>query len=240
MTLDEKYSVNLGSIPINYQVKVSKRARRLRVTISQQDVSVTLPQGVHLREAEKFLRANAQWVLAQLERSKKQTPRSVLPADVILVHGVPNKVERIEEITRKLRAKVEVSNGHIKVFIPAGSKQATMDFVRDHLRSSARIEIEDAVVRNAALMGCKPKSVSIRDQRTRWGSCSTRGTLSFNWRLIMAPQAVLDYVVIHELAHMFQPNHSKDFWEVVQKYDPTYMQSRLWLRKNANALRPKV
>ena len=105
--LTEKYAMNLGATPITYQVKVSKRARRLRVTISQQDVSVTLPQGVHVREAEKFLRANAQWVLAQLERSKKQTPRTVLPADVILLHGVPTRVERIEEAGRKARTQEE-------------------------------------------------------------------------------------------------------------------------------------
>jgi predicted metal-dependent hydrolase len=235
----DKYTLNLGGTPIIYDVKVSKRSRRLRITVTTAGVSVTLPEGIRVAEAEKFLRANGQWVLAQLERSKKHTPRSALPQDVILFHGVPAKIQRVEEAGRKLRAKIEHVNGKLIVHVPAGSPKPSYEIVEDYLRGAARQEIEAAVTLHAAQMRVHPKSVSIRDQRTRWGSCSTRGTLSFNWRLIMAPPAVMEYVVIHELAHLFEPNHSRDFWAVVQKFAPAFKQSRLWLRKNASALRTR-
>ncbi len=80
--------------------------------------------------------------------------------------------------------------------------------------------------------------VTIRDQRTRWGSCSSRGTLSFNWRLIMAPPDVMDYVVVHELCHLIEPNHSRKFWQLLAGLLPDFRQPRLWLKRNVNLLRP--
>jgi hypothetical protein len=105
------------------------------------------------------------------------------------------------------------------------------------MRANARAEIEQVVLEQARRMNAKPKVISIRDQRTRWGSCSSRGNLAFNWRLVMAPPAVLQYVVVHELAHIFELNHSKDFWDIVAKYFPDYKKARTWLRKNASSLR---
>ncbi|HEX7557121.1 MAG TPA: M48 family metallopeptidase, partial [Leptolinea sp.] len=90
----------------------------------------------------------------------------------------------------------------------------------------------------AKQIGVQPASISIRSQRTRWGSCSTRGTLSFNWRLIMAPPEVLDYVVVHELAHLKERNHSKKFWAVVALYCPHYLKYRAWLKQNQAAMWP--
>jgi predicted metal-dependent hydrolase len=89
-------------------------------------------------------------------------------------------------------------------------------------------------------MGVRPASLTIRNQKSRWGSCSTRGTLSFNWRLIMAPPEVLDYVVVHELAHMMEHNHSKAFWALVAKYCPDYLAHRNWLKQNQAAMWPDL
>jgi predicted metal-dependent hydrolase len=103
-------------------------------------------------------------------------------------------------------------------------------------------QAEEAVLRQVQIrarqMSVHPASLSIRSQRTRWGSCSTRGTLSFNWRLIMAPPEVLDYVVVHELAHMKERNHSKAFWAVVSRYCPDYTKHRTWLKQNQAAMWP--
>jgi predicted metal-dependent hydrolase len=106
------------------------------------------------------------------------------------------------------------------------------------LKARARNEIESEVSRQAARLRLKPGSVSVRDQRTRWGSCSARGTLSFNWRLVMTPPEVLAYVVVHELAHLVHPNHSPDFWSYVGRAFPAYKTARTWLKKNAALLRP--
>lgn len=222
---------------IPYKLRVSTRARRLRITVSASGVTVTLPKGVPLREAERFLRHQEAWVLAQLEKVSKQNKPAVLPPDVILLHGEVLRLSRIEEPDRKARARVEVSRGRVLVRLPQGSTLSTRKAAEAWLRQEARDEIERVVIEEARRMGARPKAVSIRDQRTRWGSCSSRGGLSFNWRLVMAPPEVLRYVVIHELGHLFEPNHSRDFWALVARYYPDYKKARLWLRKNAAALR---
>ena len=229
--------ITLSGQSIPYQIRVSARATRLRITVSSTGVTVTLPKGVPQREAEKFLIQNSAWVQEQLKRTAKTAKPSALPADVILWHGVPTQLVRIEEPDRKSRARVEENGGRLRVYLPAGSKVNTRHAAEAWMRAEARAEIEQVVIVQARRMGARPKAISIRDQRTRWGSCSSRGNLSFNWRLVMTPPAILQYVVIHELAHLFEHNHSKDFWDVVARYYPDHKKARAWLRNNASALR---
>ncbi|MPN53172.1 hypothetical protein SDC9_200836 [bioreactor metagenome] len=101
------------------------------------------------------------------------------------------------------------------------------------------MEIEQVTARLAQTMRVSFNSLTIRDQRTRWGSCSSKGTLSFNWRLVMTPPTILQYVVIHELAHLTVPNHSAEFWGRVAAFYPDYKKARLWLKKNASLLYPQ-
>jgi predicted metal-dependent hydrolase len=121
-----------------------------------------------------------------------------------------------------------------------GKKMVVPQVLDRWLRELARTEIQETVARLSARMHVSPKTVAIRDQRTRWGSCSSSGTLSFNWRLIMVPPAVMEYVAVHELAHMTVPNHSADFWHLVAQYYPAYKEARSWLRKNAPLLHPLI
>ncbi len=237
MMTDRSQSLSLCGRSVPYVIKVSARARRLRITVSTHGVTVTLPKGVPQREAERFLRQNEEWVTAQLERAAKQAKPSPLPADVILWHGAATQLQRVEEPGRKSRAKVEENLGRIRVTLPVGSKLTTRQAAESWMRANARQEIEALVAVEARRMGARYAAVSIRDQRTRWGSCSTRGNLSFNWRLVMTPPAVMQYVVVHELAHLFEPNHSADFWAVVARFFPEFKKARAWLRKNSSAVR---
>jgi predicted metal-dependent hydrolase len=103
-------------------------------------------------------------------------------------------------------------------------------------RGRARSAITDAVVRDAERLGVRYTQLAVRDQRTRWGSCSSRGTLSFNWRLVLAPIEVLEYVVVHELCHLVQHNHSRAFWQLVEQARPGYGAERDWLRRHGPEL----
>lgn len=103
-------------------------------------------------------------------------------------------------------------------------------------REAAKEYFPKRVAYYHAQMGGQYEKIVIRDQKTRWGSCSSRGTLSFNWRLMLAPPAVLDYVVVHELAHLQQMNHSKQFWAVVEQVMPDYKSHRSWLKENGGRL----
>lgn len=187
------------------------------------------------------MRQNAAWVIAQLERRtrSKQAVPGALPKDVILFHGEPARIEIMAEPERKTRARVEVVKGKLLVRMPAADVSKAGQALEAWLREEARQEIEQVLSQQARRMHVSFKTVAIRDQRTRWGSCSSRGTLSFNWRLVMAPPAILEYVVIHELAHLTVPNHSRDFWKLVELYSPDYKKARLWLKRNAPLLHPQ-
>ena len=224
---------------IPYTLKVSTRAKRMRVTVANGQLSVTVPKGLRLYSVDGFLQQHGQWILTKMEQARKQKVQPTLPRDVILIAGAAMRLERVEEKERKSRARVDVVKDRVMVRVPADACEATLSIVENWLRSEAREIIGAEVNRQAVRMRAKPTCLTIRDQRTRWGSCSTSGTLSFNWRLVMAPPEVMQYVVIHELAHLFHHNHSKDFWAKVAVYAPDFKVQRAWLRKNASLLRPQ-
>ncbi len=224
---------------IAYRIVHSRRARRMRITVAAGGVTVTLPVGIGAVEAERMLQQNSGWLLAQLERlAKRKASGNALPEDVILLRGKPVKIEVIHEAARTTRAHVAEGRETLLARVPAGSRGTPRSWVEPWMKAQARKEIEEVVRQQAARMNLSVRSITIRDQRTRWGSCSSKGTLSFNWRLIMAPPSVLEYVVIHELSHLRHPNHSAAFWNVVAHYAPNYKTLRQWLRKNAAAMRP--
>jgi hypothetical protein len=212
----------------------------MRVTIANGQMSVTVPSGLRLYSVDRFLQEHGEWILTKMEQASRCKPQAALPKDVILVQGAAMRLERVVEPDRRSRARVEMTRDRVIVRLPAGSRASAVTIAETWLRGEAREIIGAEVKRQAARMKARPTGLTIRDQRTRWGSCSTRGTLSFNWRLVMAPPVVMTYVIIHELAHLFHPNHSKDFWAVVAAYDPDFKLHRAWLRKNAGLLRPQA
>ena len=240
MTESTEASIIISGRRVPYCVVRSTRARRLRVTVTEGQVIVTLPQGVRVSEAERLLQQHAAWLLKHLDApARRKKPVQSLPADVILLRGAAHRIEVVEEPERLARIRVEEKTGRLLVRVPAGIHELPRRLVVPWLKAQARSIIEAAVRRQAARMGVTYKTISIRDQRTRWGSCSNQGSLSFNWRLVMASPAVLEYVVVHELAHRKQQNHSKAFWLVVARYYPEYKAARAWLRANSSLLRPE-
>lgn len=131
-----------------------------------------------------------------------------------------------EEVLRRAATKPVIS--------PTLQKQA--DFVEKQFRKAAREYIPSRVSYYHTFTGGNYTSITIRDQKSRWGSCSSRGTLSFNYRLMMAPPAILDYVVVHELCHLTHMNHSKEFWNMVASILPNYKESKKWLKDHGDEL----
>ncbi|MDD3369678.1 MAG: SprT family zinc-dependent metalloprotease [Lachnospiraceae bacterium] len=124
-----------------------------------------------------------------------------------------------------------------QLFEPASPKLAAKQKrLEKRYRELARTYITKRVDYYTALVGKSYSNITIRDQKTRWGSCSGRGTLSFNWRLILAPPTILDYVVVHEVCHLLHMDHSKAFWQSVENILPDYKISRTWLKQNGNRL----
>jgi predicted metal-dependent hydrolase len=239
----EQRSITLQGRAIPYLLKETQRSTRIRISVSDVGVTLIIPSGYPIRDGENFLHRNADWVLQQLEKHQKRTAktqRKTLPDDVLLLRGIPTQVVVIEEPARKLRPRVDEAGGKLIIRIPVGAAGVVPTGLEGYLRDLATARTRELVESFASRMGVRPKAITIRDQRTRWGSCSSSGTLSFNWRLIMVPPTIMEYVVIHELAHMIQPNHSDQFWAVVVQFYPAYKEARSWLRKNASLLHPKI
>ena len=213
-----------GSPEIDVILRRSLRARRITLRVSTLDgrVTLTVPRGASEAEALAFAASRAEWIRAQLGR---RTPTvDVGPGTILPVDGAPHRVV--------LGPRTGLGDGEISVRPgrPAGQQ------VVGCLKELARLRLSGAVDRHAAALGRRANRMTLRDTRSRWGSCSSDGNLMFSWRLIMAPPEVLDYVAAHEVAHLVRMDHSPGFWEGVAALMPDYPRHRAWLRRNGAAL----
>ncbi len=152
--------------------------------------------------------------------------------------SIQGKQYTVEVSDKKfLKERVVVTESKITIFLSENNNKHPKTIFEKWIREYARKVIEDRTKSISLEAGFKYNRVSIREQSTRWGSCSSERNLNFNWKLILAPPQVLDYVVVHELSHTVEMNHSKSFWNVVEKVMPNYMEYRKWLRVNGNTLK---
>ena len=220
-------AIRIGEPAIEIRLRRSARARRmvLRVAQTGRGPTLTLPPGVPIAQARAFLSDHEGW----LRRHLASRPHGAAVGEgTVLPFG-----DRTLTIRAAAGRSVVHADGVLGVPGPA-ERHAVR--VAAWLREEARRTCVAAVDRHAARLGLKPGRISLRDPRSRWGSCTASGDLMFSWRLIMAPSAVFDYVVAHEVAHLAELNHSPRFWAVVRRLCPDYQASRDWLRRNGAAL----
>jgi predicted metal-dependent hydrolase len=214
-----------GTVPV--RVSTHPRARRmaLRIDPKGDTVDLVLPPRGSLSRAIEFFEANRRW----LERRLAALPPRTEFADGSLVPllGVPHRIRHVS--TSRGRGAVWIEEKEIRV---AGDKAHLARRVRDHLRELARQELSTRARKLALEVERKIVRVSVRDPRTRWGSCSSSGTVCFSWRLIFAPEDVLHYVAAHEVAHLVHMNHGVRFWRLVERLCPGAERQRGWLNRN--------
>ena len=235
-------TATLDGIPVTYTVRISARATRGRIRASAAGIEVIMPRALPVNAAQAFVLDNAAWILKQLERQQQRTAQQQarrLPAGTLLLRGHPLKVHCLAAATPR-RGRVEQAGDQITIHLPAGGPADPNRMLEGWLRDEARRDITDRVHVRAAVMKVQPNGISIKEQRTRWGSCSSKRNLSFNWRLVMAPPDVLDYIVVHELAHLTEMNHSGRFWQIVRTHCPTFDRQRAWLKEDAWLLRAPI
>lgn len=232
--------VQLNGQWVEYRLRPSRTARRMRVRVGPGGVEVVQPTGRPADEATVFLLANADWVLAQLERVRRLAAvyHPVLsPPGSVLYQGRPTLV-RIESRPGwqgPNRVQYNPETGLVVVRSPQARVSAAST-IEAWLRRQARQAIEHHLIEVLPLVRREATSVAIRGQRTRWGSCSSRGALSFNWRLVQAPEFVLRYLVVHEAVHLVVPDHSARFWLTVQSLCPETERARQWLSSHSTEL----
>ena len=218
---------------IDYRVRQSERARRARIVIDGGGVEVVVPRGFALRKVEPFLEEKRPWIertLRRLRESEAEQP----PARIEDGGEVPYLGERLALRLRDGRARVTRRGELLDVSAPDGRAR---DALESWYRRRAREEVTRRLDAAVARAGTRYASLQIRGQRTRWASCSSSGAMSFNWRLLLAPAAILDYVVEHEVAHLEIQDHSERFWSLVGERCPDWAEHEAWLRAHGHALR---
>jgi predicted metal-dependent hydrolase len=204
-----------------------RQARRytLRIQSATREVVLTIPPRGTLQEARDFAQKHGAWIAARLDR----LPRAAPFADgaAVPLRGVPHRIVH----RRFLRGTVwtEADAAGEPLICVAGDAPHIDRRIADFLRREARCDLDAASRRFANELGVEIKRVAVRDQASRWGSCSTTGVLSFSWRLILAPDFVLSYLAAHEVAHLVEMNHSARFWRIVQKLCPDHQRAKVWL-----------
>lgn len=211
------------------EIKRNRRARRitLRVDTARHRLVLTLPPGVSERAGLAFLQEKAVWLRNNLAR---------VPAPVPFVPGA--EVPYLGE-PHQIRHRPEARGGVWRedaAFHVTGAAEHLPRRLTDHLKAEAKRECSARARTKAAEIGKEIARVSVREVRSRWGSASSYGNLNFSWRLILAPEAVLDYVVAHEVAHLAEMNHSKRFWDLTAELTEDVKGARNWLRINGPGL----
>jgi hypothetical protein len=207
------------------------RARRYLLRLRSDGVArVTVPRRGSLSTAREFLARNIGWLEQQfyrLENQPKATTEWRLGTEIYF-RGELVKIE-VETANQIRFGPVLLTLRDLSVNLKPG--------IQKHLRKLAQQELPVKVMELAALHGIEVSRVSVRNQKSRWGSCSRSGTISLNWRLIQTPDFVRDYIILHEIAHRRQMNHSDMFWQEVERLCPDYLTAERWLKQNANLLR---
>jgi predicted metal-dependent hydrolase len=232
-------SVQLGARRVEFTVRVSRGAKRRRISVTPSGVEVTLPGGHNGELAEAFLRENATWVLSQIdfvERSGSFRKPLVPASPVVLLRGQEISVDVVPEDSARWYGRI-TTNGRLSVRVPTGNTVDPVKTLEGWFRRQARADIMTRLAERSREMRVEYGRLYLMGQRTKWGGCSGRKNLSFNWRLVMAPPDVLDYVVVHELAHLIEPSHSSKFWLLVRSYCPDFERHRTWLRVDEWRLR---
>lgn len=211
-----------GDPPVPLILRRSARARRISLRISQLDgrVTLTLPRRVPEREAVAFAREKEAWIRKHLEARGKDIDVSV--GAMVPIGGL------MHEVVQASGRRVTFDQGQVLVPGPAHHSGKRL---AGHLKSIARERLAEASDRYASNLGRSYAAITLRDTRSRWGSCTPQGRLMYSWRLILAPPDVLDYVAAHEVAHLAEMNHSPAFWSTVERLYGDYTHPRAWLRR---------
>jgi len=218
---------NAASIPIAWRRNSRARRISLRLDPRSDTIIITLPPRATQASGLAWLHQNTAWIASALEA--RTIPPILANGETIPLNGTSHTIQHRPDARRGVW--IEDTTIHISgdaAFLP----RRLLDF----LRKQAAASFAPTITRHAENMGLTPRKLALRDTRSRWGSCTRDGRIMLNWRLVMAPPTVQDYVIIHELAHLRHFNHSPDFWNFVDRHTPHRHAAETWLKQNGAAL----
>ncbi|MEX6506333.1 M48 family metallopeptidase [Jiella sp. M17.18] len=233
--------IDLAAGPLPVTVRRNARAKRmiLRLAPGGAGVLVTAPAGVSAKAIRTFLERHRGWVEDRLSRAPSRIAirdGATIPfrgGHLHLVHAGGRLATRMEPAAESASAGGEGDTARLLV---GGAPEHFSRRVLDFLKREARRDLEAAVKRHAATVGLEPRSITLKDTTSRWGSCTADRRLAFSWRIVMAPPAVLDYLAAHEVAHFREMNHGPAFWALCRRLCPGTEHGRDWLKRHGGTL----
>lgn len=218
--------------PMVVDVRRHARARRmiLRISKSNQHAIVTVPKGLRRAAIQEFVASRADWIAERLQDAAPIV--EARDGAIIPVRGVDHILQHRPDT----RGAARLSGQSPATIIIPGPEESLDRKAKDWLKREARRDFDQAVAIHAGALDVVPGRITVRDTRSRWGSCAESGALSFSWRLIMAPPHVLSYVAAHEVAHLVEMNHGPAFWALVEQLDPDMDRAKTWLKTNGSDL----
>lgn len=231
---NQTLTLEIAGEQVDLSIRHNARAKRYTLRMPQKgnEPVLTIPKHGTYDEAHDFALRNIEWLA---DRISNRSPVTAFEAGAI----IPFRGEKCRlQASGALRGRVQCVAGddNMNTLLVPGDNQHFERRLTDWLKKQAREDITKACHHHANNLGLHYRSIAIRDQRTRWGSCSSGGRLNFSWRLILAPKEVLDYVAAHEVAHLEEMNHQPQFWRLVEKTCPNMQEHRNWLRNNGHEL----
>jgi predicted metal-dependent hydrolase len=231
-----------------YEFKIIRSNRKTIGIIvnADQELLVRSPKRTSIRKIKSLLTKKEDWILKKLAKMAeiKDPPKAkeFINGENLLYLGREYKLKLIAGSDLN-ELKVNLEQDRIKVYYPAeleNDNEKRKAAVRDQLiswfRSQANLKINELINDYKKHLDVEPNNVVIKKQRKRWGSCSSKQNLNFNWKIVMAPLEIIEYLVVHELVHLIHPNHSKDYWQTVAEIIPDYEEKKEWLRINGRRL----
>lgn len=220
-----------------FEVEVIRSRRRKTMALAVRDgaVKVRMPARLAISHAEHFIARKSAWIKQKLAQHPPIEPRLYQDGETLSFQGIPL---RLQLSTGQDRNRVRRIDDTINIATrqKAPSQTSLQKLIRDWYRQQAEEYLHHRVRELAAATGLRPTALEIKTYKARWGSCTFQGKVQLNWKLIMAPPAIIDYVIIHELCHLQQHNHSPAFWHLVARFDPDFTTHRAWLKQNGSQL----
>jgi predicted metal-dependent hydrolase len=225
---------------VNYEIVRSPERKNLTITVERdRSVVVHAPAGTTDYEIQRVIDSKRQWILAKVQHPQKYQRRRHPPGkEVVNGESAPylGKDYRIE-ITKTASGEVEFSDLFL---VPEAHQAERREVLRDWYIARATEKILARAEQHARELGVKFLAAKIVDNRYRWGSCTVNDNVNFNWRLIKAPMFVIDYVIVHELAHLLEPNHTPRFWGIVRAKTPRMEKAKTWLKEHGQLLEEEL
>lgn len=222
---------------ITAQVVRTNRRKTAEVRVDEGKVSILVPDDLSDSRIDEILTKKTQWIRGKMYLHGQALP--VQPKEYISGESFSYLGRNYRlKVSKGSKTSVKLLNGRLQAILSTGSKSPAN--VREALtgwyRLHAEAKIQEKAARYALVIGVQPKSVGIKTFKSRWGSCHLSGDILYNWKIVIAPNRIVDYVVVHELCHLKQHDHSERFWKLVSQVIPDYLECKEWLRVNGRGL----